>query len=163
MASIGNNGSAPHLGSITVPLIAPFAWRGWWNYGTGALGDMACHIMDLGYWSMQAKAPRSVVAEQNGATEISPPINSIITWDFGPTDHSAPEGFKFKWYDGYVDANFDRDNWKLVKNSNEYNHPGPDILDGQDFQKFGSVVIGTEGKLFFPPQQTELGILAKQS
>jgi predicted dehydrogenase len=129
--------------------IAPFAWRGWWNYGTGALGDMACHIMDLGYWSMQAKAPKSVRAQQHGATELSPPINSIITWEFGPTEHSVSDGFTFKWYDGYVDARFDRDSWRLVKNSNEYNHPDEDVLDGRSFKDFGSVIIGTEGKLFF--------------
>ena len=136
------------------PRIAPFAWRGWWNYGTGALGDMACHIMDLGYWAMQPDtgprlAPQSVIAKQEGATELSPPINSIITWDFGPSQYAAKDGFKFHWYDGYVDAHFNRDSWQLVKNGNAYNHPSEEILDGMDFSKFGSVIIGEEGKLFF--------------
>ena len=40
-------GPAPHVDYSSK--IAPFSWRGWWNYGTGALGDMACHIMDMGW------------------------------------------------------------------------------------------------------------------
>ncbi|NNE00587.1 MAG: Gfo/Idh/MocA family oxidoreductase [Pirellulaceae bacterium] len=131
------------------PRIAPFAWRGWWNYGTGALGDMACHIMDLGYWAMDTPTPQSVKAKQQGATDLSPPINSVLTWNFGPGPFSGKAGFKFHWYDGYVDAKFDRDNWQLVKNGDEYNHPSEDILEGMDFAKFGSVIIGTDGKLFF--------------
>lgn len=129
--------------------IAPFAWRGWWDYGTGALGDMACHIMDMGFWAMGLPAPQSVIASQKGATKLSPPINSKITWDFAPNEYSAADGFKYFWYDGYIDAKFDRDKWELVKNGNEYNHPSEEVLDGESFKEYGSVIVGDKGKLFF--------------
>ncbi len=134
-------------------VIAPFAWRGWYDYGTGALGDMACHIMDMGYWAVMPGAPTSVKAKQHGGTEISPPINSIIEWEYAPSQYTSSKGFKYVWYDGYIDAHFDRDTWTLVKPSKEYNHPGEDILEGKSFQDFGAVVIGEEGKLFFHRQR----------
>ncbi|HIG30847.1 MAG TPA: Gfo/Idh/MocA family oxidoreductase [Verrucomicrobiales bacterium] len=129
--------------------IAPFTWRGWWDYGTGALGDMACHIMDLGYWALLPGSPKSVMAHQEGATELSPPINSKIVWEFGPSPSTSADGFKYFWYDGYINAHFDRSTWNLVKDSNEYNHPDNDVLDGMSFKDFGCVIIGEEGKLFF--------------
>lgn len=129
--------------------IAPFAWRGWWIFGTGALGDMACHIMDMPYWALQPGAPMNVTAEQNGATDISPPINSKITWEFGRSKYTADDGFKYHWYDGFVDAEFDRETWSLKKASNEYNHPDEEVLEGMSFKDFGSVVVGEKGKLFF--------------
>jgi predicted dehydrogenase len=129
--------------------IAPFSWRGWWNFGTGALGDMACHIIDMGYWALMPGAPATVTARQEGATQLSPPINSRITWEFPASQYTADSGFRYMWYDGYIDARFDRANWKLVKNGEDYNHPDETVLSGMDFRKFGSVVIGEEGKLFF--------------
>lgn len=145
-------GPAPHVGYS--PKIAPFAWRGWWDYGTGALGDMACHIMDMGYWAMDLPAPTAVTATQHGATALSPPINSKITWDFAPNEYSSEDGFRYYWYDGYLDAHFDRDTWKLVKNARGYNHPDSDVLEDQSFEKFGSVIIGEKGKLFFNRSKT---------
>jgi predicted dehydrogenase len=129
--------------------IAPFSWRGWWDFGTGALGDMACHIMDMGYWALMPDGPQRVTAHQEGATRISPPINSRIEWEFAPGKHTADDGFRYFWYDGYVNAKFDRAKWKLVKDGEDYNHPDETVLNGMDFKKFGSVVIGEEGKLFF--------------
>lgn len=131
------------------PVIAPFNWRGWWNYGTGALGDMACHIMDLGYWALNPGSPKTVIAEQNGATEYSPPINSKITWEFEANEFSSRSGFKINWYDGYVGAHFDRESWRLVKNGKEYNHPSEEVMEGLSFEEFGSVIVGEHGKLFF--------------
>lgn len=131
------------------PKIAPFAWRGWYHFGTGALGDMACHIMDMPYWALEPGAPKSVIAEQHGATDWSPPINSKIIWDFGPSQYTSRDGFKYYWYDGFIDAEFDRETWSLKKSSNDYNHPDDEILEGQSFRQFGSVVVGEQGKLFF--------------
>ncbi|MCB1227461.1 MAG: Gfo/Idh/MocA family oxidoreductase [Verrucomicrobiales bacterium] len=131
------------------PLIAPFAWRGWWDYGCGALGDMACHIMDMGWWAMMPDAPLSVSAEQSGGTELSPPISSKITWQFGPGEYGSSRGFKFHWYDGYTQAHFDPDTWALVKESEDYNHPDERVLEGESFKNFGSVIVGEFGKLFF--------------
>ncbi len=61
----------------------PFSWRGWWEYGCGALGDMACHIMDPAYWGLQLGVPTSVecVTIEGGNAE-RPPIKSVIKYEF---------------------------------------------------------------------------------
>lgn len=123
------------------PRIAPFAWRGWWNFGTGALGDMACHIMDLPYWALDLGSPTSLRAEQEGNTDLSAPIHSTIEYDFGD------KGIKMHWYDGQIGAEFDRENWRLVPG--EFNRPSEEVLEGVDYRKYGSVLVGERGKLFF--------------
>ncbi len=60
----------------------PFKWRGWWDFGTGALGDMACHIMDMPYWALDLGSPKSVVAQSGGATAETGPAWSTITYEF---------------------------------------------------------------------------------
>ena len=41
----------------------PFKWRGWYDFGTGALGDMGCHIIDPVYWALDLTAPDTILCE----------------------------------------------------------------------------------------------------
>ena len=76
----------------------PFAWRGWWDFGTGALGDMACHIMDTAFWALDLKNPTAVEAFSEGGTPDSGPLWSIIRYEFPQRGEMPP--LKLFWYDG---------------------------------------------------------------
>lgn len=76
----------------------PFNWRGWWDFGTGALGDMACHIMDTAYWALDLRDPTAVEATSEGNNEESGPAWSIINYDFPARGDRGP--VKLTWYDG---------------------------------------------------------------
>ena len=77
---------------------APYKWRGWWDFGTGAIGDMACHNIDPAFWALKLGHPVSV---EGFATNINPettPFGSMVYYEFG-----AREGMpavKAIWYSG---------------------------------------------------------------
>jgi predicted dehydrogenase len=81
------------------PAYLPFNWRGWWDFGTGALGDMGCHVIDAPFWALDLGAPAWVEAQSEGNTEESGPAWSIITYQFPARGPNLP-ACKLVWYDG---------------------------------------------------------------
>jgi hypothetical protein len=81
------------------PAYAPFNWRGWFDFGCGALGDMACHILGAPNIALMLGAPTSVeCVSQEGKSPYTYPKKSVIRFDF-PARGSMPP-VKIFWYDG---------------------------------------------------------------
>jgi len=74
-----------------------FQWRGWWDFGSGALGDMACHQLTVPFASCGLRDPVSVVAKTSGHDYNSFPASSIIKFEFPET--SERPAIPFWWYD----------------------------------------------------------------
>ena len=82
---------------------APFDWRGWYDFGCGALGDMACHILGSTNMALMLGAPTSVeVLSQEGKNPHTFPTKSVIRFDFPARGNMS--AVKVFWYDGATDA-----------------------------------------------------------
>lgn len=85
------------------PAYTPWNWRGFWDFGTGALGDMACHIMDPLYWALDLKYPSGVSASSTLANLYSPPQAQIVRYTFPARPSKGKVNMpavKVYWYDG---------------------------------------------------------------
>ncbi len=80
----------------------PFNWRGFYDFGCGALGDMACHILGAPNLALQLGAPTSVEClSKEGTSDFMFPKRSVTRYDF-PARGSMPP-VKLFWYDGLTD------------------------------------------------------------
>jgi len=77
----------------------PFAWRGWWDFGTGALGDMGCHFWDSAFWALTLGHPETIEAVQEGNSQETGPKWSIVTYQFPARGPHLPP-VTVKWWDG---------------------------------------------------------------
>lgn len=78
----------------------PFKWRGWYDFGTGALGDMGCHIIDPVYWALDLTAPTSVLYEGPKPTEETFPKSERIRYEFPGTNLTTEKTIDVTWHDG---------------------------------------------------------------
>lgn len=104
-----------------------FSWRGWWDFGTGALGDMACHTVNLPFMALDLRNPTSVVAETSGTNKDSYPKSSLIHFQFAA--NKLRPAVKLVWYDG----------GKL---------PPKDLLPEENYSDSGSLIVGDKGRLY---------------
>ncbi|MGO8744701.1 MAG: Gfo/Idh/MocA family protein [Thermoguttaceae bacterium] len=80
------------------PLYCPVVWRGWFDFGTGALGDMAIHNMDPAFYALDLDAPTAVEPRTSPLKKESYPAWQILTYEFAAKgDRPA---VKLTWYDG---------------------------------------------------------------
>jgi len=61
------------------PAYHPFKWRGWWDFGTGAMGDMACHLLDPVFRALKLGAPTSIQAASSRVNNETYPVASMVT------------------------------------------------------------------------------------
>jgi predicted dehydrogenase len=90
-------GGAPER-PFVAGLYHPFHWRAWWDFGTGALGDMGCHILDPVVHALELGPPRTIAAEGPPAHAESGPTWCIVRYEFPGTKHTT-DTLRLTWYE----------------------------------------------------------------
>jgi predicted dehydrogenase len=80
------------------PIYVPFKWRGFWDFGTGPLGDMGSHNLAPVFWALKLKYPTSVEASSTAINAETLPLAALLTFEFPARGDMPP--VKLHWYDG---------------------------------------------------------------
>jgi len=114
------------------PAYHPFAWRGWRDFGTGALGDMACHLANMPFLALKLGYPTGVVSENS---EVNPETYqqwATITFEFPSRENMPP--VKLVWWEGIREG--------------KRNLPPAELFYGLERPENGILCIGSKGSLF---------------
>jgi len=117
--------------------IHPFAWRGFWDYGCGALGDIGCHSFNSAFWALDLKG--DFVVEASKVSEFDDttcPKRATVVYQFPAKGKRGP--VKVVWQDGVNNPNTDKD----------FARPPGIPADLQLNGEFGQVFVGGEGAIF---------------
>lgn len=131
--------------------VVPLNWRRFWKFGSGSLGDIGCHILDVPMTALDLANPYRVDSRQRGGTDISIPLQDNVNFHFSTSSQGKP--ITLKWYSGFVrpdkSGNFEAgyDKSFLPPLPEEY------LKSGRGYEQLpddGQFIIGTEGVLFSP-------------
>ncbi len=112
------------------PDYAPVRWRAWWQFGSGTIGDFACHHLDPAFWALKLDQCETfrVEASSSGTTEETCPAASLIYFDV-PARAGMPP-VRITWYEGGLMP------------------PRPEVLEaGRSMEDNGILYIGTKGAI----------------
>jgi predicted dehydrogenase len=113
----------------------PFAWRGFWDFGSGALGDMGCHVLNLPHMALDLRDPIAIRAEvsqhSKEANVETFPLSSTVYYEF-PARGARP-AINLIWYDGG-------------------RKPSPDLAPGNQYPGGGVIIVGDKDTLYVPSE-----------
>ena len=110
------------------PAYLPFKWRGWWDFGTGALGDIGCHACDPVFRALKLGHPLNVQACSSRVNKETFPLASMVHYQF-PARGDMP-ALRLTWYDGGLRP------------------PRPaELEDGEPMGANGRLLVGDRGKI----------------
>src|SRR5262245_55631860 len=138
-AFIGPAPMRPHKAGV----YHPFKWRGWLDFGTGALGDMACHTANMAFRACELTSPTSIDADATDVNKETFPSSAKIRYEYpkrGSKPHQA--ALTFWWYEGK------RDGKKVLPPTELLNKVL--LKDGQKLSDSGSIIVGDKAILFSP-------------
>lgn len=107
----------------------PFAWRGWWDFGTGALGDMGCHLFNMTFMALDLRDPLAVKAETSGHDRDCYPTWSIVHYEF--PQRNERKALTLHWYDGGK-------------------KPNAELAPGMSFGGNGQIVVCENATIYCP-------------